>query len=108
MPFSSTFRMKYVSSCVNRPAPFGFRCCFSDFKYSGWVKSPVATSLMPLVLAEAAMDGMSMSRLVARENREWICRSAMNCICVRHSSYSPGQVKAEENPDRDSPPGHQG
>src|SRR4051794_40391162 len=44
--------------------------------HAGWVKSPVPIRAMPLRRAHQARFGSVRSRLQARENFEWMCRSA--------------------------------
>ena len=46
--------------------------------HAGWVKSPVPSTVRPLRRAHQDRCSMSQSLLHARENREWIWRSAVN------------------------------
>ena len=62
----------------------------SSAHQAGWVKSPVATTAMPLRPAQAARCSRSRSRLVAREYFEWTCRSAWKRMRATPSSPDPG------------------
>src|SRR6478736_7105287 len=74
----------------NRPASAGTSFCLSSAHQAGWVKSPVATTPMPLRAAQAARCSRSRSRLVAREYFEWTCRSAWKRMRATPSSPDPG------------------
>src|SRR6478736_122446 len=74
----------------NRPASAGTSFCLSSAHQAGWVKSPVATTPMPLRPAHAARCSRSRSRLVAREYFEWTCRSAWKRMRATPSSPDPG------------------
>src|SRR5262245_19442362 len=63
-----------------RPGSAGTSFCLSSAHQAGWVKSPVATTPIPLRHAQAARCSRSRSRLVAREYFEWTCRSAWKRI----------------------------
>src|SRR5215467_1036083 len=60
----------------NRPGSAGTSFSLSSALHAGWVKSPVATTPIPLRAAQWARCSRSRSRLVAREYFEWMCRSA--------------------------------
>ena len=60
----------------NSPAASGTSLAPSSSRHAGWVKSPVPTTPMPLRPAHQARCSRSQSRLHARENFEWIWRSA--------------------------------
>jgi len=68
------------SLSLNNPGSAGTSFSWISVIQAGWVKSPVPTTVIPLM--RAAIYKFSKLRLlaVARENREWICRSAMNFI----------------------------
>src|SRR6185437_8640880 len=70
--FSRSGRMR------NRPGSAGTRVSFSSADQAGWVKSPVPSTLSPLRSAHQDRCSMSQSLLQARENFEWMCRSAWN------------------------------
>ena len=60
----------------NNPGSAGASCSFSSARQAGWVKSPVPTTPMPFLRAQMDRCCRSQFLLVARENREWTCRSA--------------------------------
>ena len=62
---------------VYSPSSAGSSAFSSSSRQAGWVKSPVATSAMPLRRAHKSRWGKSRSRLVAREYLEWMCKSAI-------------------------------
>src|SRR5215468_8207392 len=64
----------------NRPGSAGTSLSLSSAHQAGWVKSPVATTPIPLRAAQWARCSKSRSRLVAREYFEWTCRSAWKRI----------------------------
>src|SRR5229473_3316868 len=55
----------------NRPGSAGTRVSLSSAAHAGWVKSPVPST-------HHDRCSMSQSLLQARENLEWMCRSAWN------------------------------
>src|SRR6266568_6446323 len=62
----------------NRPGSAGTRVSLSSAAHAGWVKSPVPSTRMPLGSAHQDRCSISQSLLQARENLEWMCRSAWN------------------------------
>src|SRR5713101_6461534 len=62
----------------NRPGSAGTRVSLSSAAHAGWVKSPVPSTCRPLRSAHHDRCSMSQSLLQARENLEWMCRSAWN------------------------------
>src|SRR5216684_412641 len=69
----------------NNPGSAGTSLSLSSAHQAGWVKSPVATTPMPLRAAQWARCSRSRSRLVAREYFEWTCRSAWKRMDARLS-----------------------
>src|SRR3989337_4083741 len=74
---TSTVSMKCMPSYVYNPRSVGLSLALSSRSQIGWVKSPVPTMVMPLILHHRAMFSTSISRLVARLYFEWRWRSAM-------------------------------
>src|ERR1700732_5349940 len=66
----------------------GTSFALSSAAQAGWVKSPVATTAMPLRAAQWARCSRSRSRLVAREYFEWTRRSAENRMEPRRAPVS--------------------
>src|SRR5437763_5968727 len=62
----------------NRPGSAGTRVSLSSAAHAGWVKSPVPSTRRPLRSAHQDRCSISQSLLQARENLEWMCRSAWN------------------------------
>src|SRR6201987_3189756 len=62
----------------NRPGSASSRVSLSSAAQAGWVKSPVPSSRRPLRSAHQDRCSISQSLLQARENLEWMCRSAWN------------------------------
>src|SRR6185437_1517005 len=62
----------------NRPGSASTRVSLSSADHPGWVKSPVPSTRRPLRSAHQDRCSMSQSLLQARENLEWMCRSAWN------------------------------
>src|SRR5262252_5420616 len=82
----------------NNPGSAGTSDSASWIAHAGWVKSPVPTTVTPFRAAHQARFGISQSLLQARENREWICKSAWNTPpdpATRH-----GQTQACRDRDR--------
>src|ERR1700749_511656 len=63
---------------LKRPGPPSPSVSLSSAAHAGWVKSPVPSSRRPLRSAHQDRCSMSQSLLHARENLEWMCRSAWN------------------------------
>src|SRR5579859_1498962 len=88
----------------NRPGSASVSVSFSSAAHAGWVKSPVPRTVRPLRSAHQDRCSMSQSLLHARENREWICRSAVNMSvrsCHGPPSFagSPGRPPAITRPN---------
>src|SRR3989304_1546955 len=77
MLLTSTVSMKCTPPKVYNPRSVGLSLALSSRSQIGWVKSPVPTMVMPLILHHRAMFSTSISRLVARLYFEWRWRSAM-------------------------------
>ncbi len=68
---------------VYRPSSAGSRRSRSISRHPGCVKSPVPKRPMPFLRAQRSRYSGMPSLLVARENLEWICRSAIYMIVLR-------------------------
>src|SRR5579864_2500496 len=91
MLLTSTVSMKCWAPWVKRPRPVGVSFALSSRSQTGWVKSPVPTTVIPLSPHHAVSVSTSISRLVARLNFEWRCRSAM-------TGMSDGFTRREPSP----------
>src|SRR5208283_3762834 len=94
---SGTFQISpFISSLLSlkSPLPQGSSLSFSSFNHSGWVKSPVPMTVIPLSCAHFQSDSGSRSLLVAREYFEWMCRSAIKRI-RKYSTLNGRQEKGQ-------------
>src|SRR5215470_1631163 len=76
----------------NSPGSAGTSDSASRAAQAGWVKSPVPTTVTPLRAAHQARFGISQSLLQARENREWMCKSAWNTSSDPAMRYRQAQA----------------
>src|ERR1700733_13844052 len=86
----------------NKPGSAGTRVSLSSAAHAGWVKSPVPSTRRPLRSAHQDRCSMSQSLLHARENFEWICRSAWN-MSVRYC-HAPPSAAPVDGPCHPAPP----
>src|SRR5215470_2564627 len=80
----------------NKPGSAGTRVSLSSAAHAGWVKSPVPSTRRPLRSAHQDRCSISQSLLQARENLEWMCRSAWNMaglILPRGTDIRPGNSR---------------
>src|SRR6266700_7348909 len=90
----------------NKPGSASTSVSLSSAAQAGWVKSPVPSTRRPLRSAHQDRCSMSQSLLQARENLEWMCRSAWNMaglILPRSTDIRPGNRRAR---GRNPVPGH--